>query len=275
MNEAEWLTASDPQLMFAELGDRCTKRKWTLYLCAGLRCIWDQWLYSELSWKAVEVAERMADGLATEEEIRKTAYYAETPTFGYDFVPSHIRQGLGSQTDRKRLIEMGVYREEDIYSPRTRRIHGESRMDQIKGVNRDEYSDPDFANVYSADELGHPVVVGQLINAANIAEACFMTRTDQEIELLSRQRDWPGGWLLRDIFGNPFRPVVADPRWLTETAVGIARGIYDDRAFERLPILADALQDAGCENADLLTHCREPGTHVRGCWVVDLVLGKE
>ncbi len=80
--------------------------------------------------------------------------------------------------------------------------------------------------------------------------------------------------LLREIFGNPFRPVVADPRWLTETAVGIARGIYDDRAFERLPILADALQDAGCENADLLTHGREPGTHVRGCWVVDSVLGK-
>ena len=80
--------------------------------------------------------------------------------------------------------------------------------------------------------------------------------------------------LLRDIFGNPFRPVALDPAWLTEAAVGIARGIYDDRAFERMPILADALQDAGCENADILTHCREAGVHVRGCWVVDLVLGK-
>ena len=81
--------------------------------------------------------------------------------------------------------------------------------------------------------------------------------------------------LLRDIFGNPFRPVVLEPAWLTEAVVGIARGIYEDRAFERMPILADALQDAGCENADILTHCREPGVHVRGCWVVDLVLGKE
>ncbi len=80
--------------------------------------------------------------------------------------------------------------------------------------------------------------------------------------------------LLRDIFGNPFRPVAFDPAWRTETVVGIARGIYEDRAFERMPILADALQDAGCEHPDILTHCREPGEHVRGCWVVDLVLGK-
>ena len=81
--------------------------------------------------------------------------------------------------------------------------------------------------------------------------------------------------LLRDIFGNPFRPVAFDPAWLTETVVGLATAISDDRAFERMPILADALQEAGCENSDILTHCREPGVHVRGCWVVDLVLGKE
>jgi hypothetical protein len=80
--------------------------------------------------------------------------------------------------------------------------------------------------------------------------------------------------LISDIFGNPFRPVAVDPAWRTSTTVGIARGIYDDRAFDRLPILADALQDAGCENADILDHCRGDGPHVRGCWVVDLVLGK-
>ncbi len=80
--------------------------------------------------------------------------------------------------------------------------------------------------------------------------------------------------LLRDIFGNPFRPVAFDPAWRTEAAVGIARGIYEERAFDRMPILADALQDAGCEHPDILAHSREPGEHVRGCWVVDLVLGK-
>ncbi|QEL14637.1 hypothetical protein [Limnoglobus roseus] len=80
--------------------------------------------------------------------------------------------------------------------------------------------------------------------------------------------------LIRDIFGNPFRPVTFSPSWLTPTVVGLAGGIYADRAFDRLPILADALQDAGCEDVDVLSHCRGDGPHARGCWVVDGVLGK-
>jgi hypothetical protein len=55
----------------------------------------------------------------------------------------------------------------------------------------------------------------------------------------------------------------------------LAQAIYDDRAFDRLPILADALEEAGCDTADILAHCRGPGPHVRGCWVVDLILGKQ
>jgi len=81
--------------------------------------------------------------------------------------------------------------------------------------------------------------------------------------------------ILRCIFGNPFRPVEFDPSWCSETAVALATGIYFDRAFDRLPILADALEEAGCDHPDVLTHCRQPGTHARGCWVVDGVLGKE
>jgi len=81
--------------------------------------------------------------------------------------------------------------------------------------------------------------------------------------------------LFREILGNPFRPVAFDPSWRTSTAVAIAKGMYDSRDFSAMPILADALQDAGCEHADILDHCRGPGPHVRGCWVVDLVLGKE
>ena len=78
----------------------------------------------------------------------------------------------------------------------------------------------------------------------------------------------------RDIFGNPFRPVAVDPSWLTSEVRTLAEGIYEDRAFDRLPILADALQEAGCDNEDILNHSRSDGPHVRGCWVVDLVLGK-
>lgn len=80
--------------------------------------------------------------------------------------------------------------------------------------------------------------------------------------------------LIRCIFGNPFRPITFDPAWRTSDVVALARGIYDDRAFDRMPILADALQDAGCNSDDILAHCRGSGPHARGCWVVDLVLGK-
>ena len=79
---------------------------------------------------------------------------------------------------------------------------------------------------------------------------------------------------VRDIFGNPFRPVAFDPNWRTSTVVSIAQGLYESRDFSPMTILADALQDAGCDHADILDHCRGTGPHVRGCWVVDLVLGK-
>jgi hypothetical protein len=84
--------------------------------------------------------------------------------------------------------------------------------------------------------------------------------------------------LLRDIFGNPFRPVALDPAWLAwngGTVRKMAEAIYDDRAFDRLPILADALEEAGCTDRDILDHCRWGGDHVRGCWAIDLLLGKE
>ncbi len=81
--------------------------------------------------------------------------------------------------------------------------------------------------------------------------------------------------LLRDIFGNPFRPVAFDPAWRTDTAVSLARQMYEAREFSAMPILADALQDAGCDSDDVLNPCCDSDvTHVRGCWVVDLVLGK-
>jgi hypothetical protein len=80
--------------------------------------------------------------------------------------------------------------------------------------------------------------------------------------------------LVRELFGNPFRPVAFDPEWRTSNVVSLAKSMYEARDFSAMPILSDALQDAGCEQADILDHCRGPGPHVRGCWVVDLVLGK-
>jgi hypothetical protein len=81
--------------------------------------------------------------------------------------------------------------------------------------------------------------------------------------------------LLRCIFGLlPFRPVSLNPCWLAwndGTIPQLAQGIYDERRFQDLPILADALEEAGCTNADILVHCRESGDHVQGCWVLDLI----
>jgi hypothetical protein len=81
--------------------------------------------------------------------------------------------------------------------------------------------------------------------------------------------------LVREVFGNPFRPLDFAP-WRTDTAVALARQMYESRDFGAMPILADALQDAGCDSDDVLSHCRGAGgAHFRGCWVVDGVLGKE
>jgi hypothetical protein len=81
--------------------------------------------------------------------------------------------------------------------------------------------------------------------------------------------------LLRDIFGNPFRPVTIDPAWRTPVVTAIAHTVYDERRVSDLPVLADALEDAGCSGSDLLAHLRGPGPHVRGCWALDKLLGRE
>ncbi len=84
--------------------------------------------------------------------------------------------------------------------------------------------------------------------------------------------------LIRDVFGYPCRQLGFGEAWLTrhaDTAVKIARCIYDEDRFADLPVLADALEEAGCTNPHILGHCRGPGPHVRGCWVVDLLLGQD
>lgn len=91
-----------------------------------------------------------------------------------------------------------------------------------------------------------------------------------ELDLLNESRAQCD--LLREIFGNPVLPVAVDPDWLTQTVVSVARQMYESRDFSTMPILADALQDAGCENVAVLAHCRQPGVHVRGCWVIDMIL---
>ena len=74
--------------------------------------------------------------------------------------------------------------------------------------------------------------------------------------------------------GNPFHSITLDPRCQTSTVVDLASSIYGEKAFDRMPILADALMDAGCDSEEIIAHCRQSGEHVRGCWALDFALGQ-
>jgi hypothetical protein len=117
------------------------------------------------------------------------------------------------------------------------------------------------------------------------AYACLSDSAFAVNDLLLANRGMAGrrshASLLRDIFGNPFRPIFVDPACLTTDVVWLAQAAYDDRFLpsgelehDRLAVLSDALEEAGCTDPDLLDHLRGPAPHVRGCWALDLILGK-
>ena len=252
MTEAEWLTCDDWRPMLNYLATKMTKRKGRLYLSGGLRCLWEL-LYDDGSRRAVEVAERAADGTATSEEIGSSRYFAEPPTYGDYFDPKFVRGHTRDPvhwSSVARLLEMGIYSEADTL--------GDQR-------------------------LGDDETVGRLLNAAriaylnlvrNIAEGEEGGLDEWLVGLLSDQPEWPGGWLVREVFGNPFRPVEIDPACRTETVLFFAEKAYNKRSFDDLSLLADVLENVGCNSVELLDHLRSPGPHVLGCWALDLVLGK-
>jgi hypothetical protein len=137
---------------------------------------------------------------------------------------------------------------------------------------------------------------GVLLRARSVAQAAYDDSLDKWAHRLAHHatepaaidaarkcafhrgpRKWHGAvlaLLVRDLFGNPFRSVVLNAAWLTPDVLTLAGHIYCDGAFEEMTELADALEEAGCDDAQVLAHCRQPVEHVRGCWVVDLLLGK-
>ncbi len=114
---------------------------------------------------------------------------------------------------------------------------------------------------------------GDLNAGTHLAGECLQPNPlwDGTFGLIRKVR-WPGRWLVDCVYGNPFRPVAPNDTWLSPTAVAVAHAIYDNKTFHDLPILADALEDAGCDSPELLAHCRADTDHARGCWAVDLVL---
>src|SRR5262249_11730093 len=111
-----------------------------------------------------------------------------------------------------------------------------------------------------------PYDAAYIMTATQAPLAAAMPRSEAEAYLCD---------LFRCVFGNPFRRVAFDRSWRTSSAVGVARSAYDGRDFSAMPILADALEDAGYDDNEVLEHCRGAGPHVRGCWVIDMVLGNK
>jgi hypothetical protein len=119
--------------------------------------------------------------------------------------------------------------------------------------------------------------LGEAAGAAIAAEVHRWSPSNQSIQYQAVKATETGHVLrlIRDVFGNPFRAVEFDATWRGSNVTRLARAMYDSRDFAAMPVLADALAESGCNDAAILEHCRDAGPHVRGCWVVDLVLDRE
>jgi hypothetical protein len=250
MTEAEWFACTDPRPPFeflrADRGEARRKggrRKLRLFACACLRGIWPL-LRKTASRRAVEVAEQFADGLAGEHELAE-AYRA-------------ARSALANESS-----ELG---KSPYWQSAEAAVHVAAR---------------------AFDGGDHPSVAHAAVSAATAwaldragprQGADYSRRFPRQKQARqAAHADW-----LRDVFGNPFRPVTADPGWRTPDVLALAKAAYDERTLPagtpepaRLAVLADALEEAGCACAELLGHLRSRGPHVRGCWALDLLLGKD
>jgi len=228
MIEQEWLECDDIPKLLEYLIGRASSRKFRLFGCACCRRIWHL-LVDERCWNAVGVAERYADGLATEEEM-------------------HLA--------RKAMVQC---RTETALRP------GSPAVDSWAFAAAEAVLfDTPFWNPGAASR-------GAFTAAWTAAEAAWRGAGEEGPEAEAR-RQLP---LFRDIFENPYRPGWVDPAWQTPQVITVAEAIYEERAFDQLPVLADAVEDAGCPDANLLEHLRGPGPHTRGCWPLNLLLGKE
>jgi hypothetical protein len=246
MTEAEWRKCEDVEAMLSFLF-KSTTRKRHLFACACCRRIWVL-LTDERSRAAVQLAEeRFADNRSLKRsqmsEARAAAEAAarEARTAAARFAAFGALEALGA---------------------------GECGGSHIELTN------------WCAAAAAADVPPGPLSFAPQTVPVPRHSATQAEwiegnADIYARERVAQAA-LVRDVWGPlPFRSIAIDPAWRAwndGTIPNLASVIYRDRRFEDLPVLGDALEEAGCADADLLTHCRADGEHVRGCWVVDLLL---
>jgi hypothetical protein len=250
MTEADWIDCSSLETMLAYLGERASSRKKMLFSCACVRRLWP--LLDERLRLAVRVAERCADGRLSLDHLQQAKRLVRR------------RREQSEEEERRRASWMA----------RAERAAAEAveallpREGPALEQPRDIRDPPD---VISASRVAR--------TAARAAEAHREARFNtppQPREPIRRLEALDAVELVQEIFGNPFRPVTIEAAWQIwkeHTVERIARTIYQKRAFRNMPILADALEEAGCNDAGILEHCRMPVDHARGCWVVDALLG--
>jgi hypothetical protein len=259
VTEADRLAGADPDAMMLYLGNRASNRKKLLFSCACCRLVehlfHDPWNEEgeELSRRAIEVTERYADGEATAEERRSVAD-------AVGMAEGELDQNTESEDPVAPLFAcraaLAVASENPLSS-------AWSQVEYALGAERSD-----------------ALIVPARRSWPGLEEFQRIQREASRLAQEGREEARPVvATVLRDVFGNPFRsPPRVEPAWLTwqgATIPKLAASAYADRTFDRLFLVADALEDAGCTDAEVLGHLRGPGPHVRGCWVVDLLLAKK
>jgi hypothetical protein len=238
MTETDWLTCKDPQLMLTFLKGNGSSRKLRLFAISCCRR-WTSLLVPE-TLGALEIAELFAEGQVDSFARKQAREIALHAPWCSDKSTAH-RRGPAKAC---------------VAAALARRSHEAAASAEHFGRNIGVLSRKWDRDAYEQTELGLKIKPHEWTKA-RLEQAEYHAT------------------VIKDIFGNPFLPVALDHSWLTSTILSLARQMYESRDFSLMPILADALQDAGCDREDVLNHCRGPGPHVRGCFVVDLVLSQK
>jgi hypothetical protein len=281
MTEGEWTAAKHPAQLLRFLTKRGSERKLRLFNVACCRRVWHL-VGHPLLRRGVETEERFADGEGSAAERAEAARAAGAAFFLWAEVgdaaladyPGY--EGHGTHADVFRTPEEQEQCERAVadlnvkigrlprgLSPRLARSSAAGAA-YVCVISRPRETD-------TAREAWPWAEAARAFDRLGTKVADLRDVIEDAQESASQVR------LLHCLFGNPFRPTTVRPEWLSfagGTIPGLARAIYEERAFDRLPVLADALEDAGCTDAAILEHCRGPGEHARGCWVIDLLLGK-
>jgi hypothetical protein len=256
MIKADWLSCGNPAPMLAALEQRASDRKLRLFASACCRRI-DLLLVDRRSREALDVAERFADGRATFGELVEASYAADLAA---DLAFS---TAYGAAQDE--ALAAGLA-DDWIHAAFHRAADASAAAKAAACAVA-----LDAADCVRAGELACQALAQAAVPLLFGGEGRPYLREREALETAERVAQ---AALLRDILGNPSSPHPIDPTWLTPAVSDLARSIDAGLAFDRMPALADALEQAGCTDETILDHCRSGTDHVRGCWVVDGLLGK-